>query len=94
MTWENDQVVEVGPAERGKIVAFLGEGSIGVTCGATREEADAWLARYPEDARVMPYLGRSGWNTLVVGGRIPDEEVRESLSRREALVRCGSPERP
>jgi predicted DNA-binding protein (MmcQ/YjbR family) len=86
MPWEGDEVAKVGPPERGKIFAFLGDGSVGVKCGASREEADAWLARYPDDARVMPYIGRSGWNTLVVGGRIPDEEVLEAVEESYRLV--------
>jgi predicted DNA-binding protein (MmcQ/YjbR family) len=27
----------------------------------------------------MPYLGRSGWNTLAVGGGIPDDEILEAV---------------
>ena len=50
----------MGPGERGKIFAFLGEGTVGVKAGATREEADEWLHRYPDDATVMAYIGRSG----------------------------------
>lgn len=84
--WQDDQVAKVGPAERGKIFAFLGDGSVGLKCGASREEADVWLARYPEDARVMPYIGRSGWNSLVVGGRIPNEEILEAVDDSYRLV--------
>jgi predicted DNA-binding protein (MmcQ/YjbR family) len=74
--WEGDTVVKVGT----KIFVFLGSGtSVGVKCGATREEADEWLARYPNDASVMPYIGRSGWNTLLVGGSIPDDELRDAV---------------
>ena len=78
--WEGDVVAKVGA----KIFAFLGGGgggrpSVGVKCGPTREIADEWLLRYPEDAAKMPYIGRSGWNTLRVGGAIPDEEVREAV---------------
>ena len=47
--------------------------------GATRDEADEWLARYPDDASVMAYIGRSGWNTLTVGGAIPDDEILEAV---------------
>jgi predicted DNA-binding protein (MmcQ/YjbR family) len=86
MPWENDQVAKVGPVARGRIFAFLGDGSVGVKCGASREEADAWLARYPQDARVMPYIGRSGWNSLAVGGRIPDEEILEAVDESYRLV--------
>ena len=74
--WEGDVVVKVAA----KIFVFLGSGtSVGVKCGKTREEADEWLARFPQDAAVMPYIGRSGWNTLQVGGAIPDEELLEAV---------------
>jgi predicted DNA-binding protein (MmcQ/YjbR family) len=74
--WEGDIVAKVAT----KIFAFLGSGtSVGLKCGLTRDEADEWLARYPEDAAVMPYIGRSGWNTLQVGGAIPDDELLEAV---------------
>ncbi|MBL8932327.1 MAG: MmcQ/YjbR family DNA-binding protein [Kineosporiaceae bacterium] len=74
--WEGDHVVKVGP----KIFAFLGDGlSVGVKCGATREEADEWLHRHPGDASVMAYIGRSGWNSLRLAGAIPDEELLEAV---------------
>ena len=74
--WEGDPVAKVGD----KIFAFLGDGrSVGVKCGANRAEADEWLLQYPDDARVMAYIGRSGWNTLLVGGAIPDEEILEAV---------------
>lgn len=85
--WEHDHpVIKVGEAERGKIFAFLGETTVGVKAGATREEADEWLARYPDDASVMAYIGRSGWNTLVVGGAIPDEEILAAVDDSYATV--------
>ena len=74
--WEDDVVAKVGD----KIFAFLGAGtSVGVKCGASREEADEWLLQYPHDAHVMPYIGRSGWNTLHIGGAIPDGEILEAV---------------
>ena len=74
--WEGDTVAKVGT----KIFAFLGSGtSVGLKCGPSRDEADEWLARFPQDAGVMPYIGRSGWNTLQVGGAIPDDEIREAI---------------
>jgi predicted DNA-binding protein (MmcQ/YjbR family) len=81
--WEGDVVVKVGA----KIFAFLGDGtSVGVKCGATREAADEWLARFPADAAVMPYIGRSGWNSLTIGGAIPDEDVLEAVDASYDLV--------
>jgi predicted DNA-binding protein (MmcQ/YjbR family) len=76
--WEDDVVVKVG----NKIFAFLGSApgsTVGLKCGASREVANEWLLRYPEDASVMAYIGRSGWNSLRVGGAIPDGELREAV---------------
>ena len=76
--WDGDVVVKVGS----KIFAFIGDptgDNIGLKCAPTREEADEWLDRYPDDARVMPYIGRSGWNILRTGGTIPDGEVKEAI---------------
>ena len=64
-------MIKVGEAERGKIFAFLGGQSVGVKGGLTREVADEWLQRYPDDASVMAYLGRSAWNTPAFDGVIP-----------------------
>lgn len=88
--WEGDVVAKVGP----KIFAFLGDGkAVGVKCGRTRDEADEWLARYPHDAAVMAYIGRSGWNTLRVGGRISDEELRQAVDESYDLVLLSLPKR-
>jgi len=81
--WEGDLVVKVGP----KIFAFLGSGtSVGVKCGRSRDEADEWLARYPDDASVMAYIGRSGWNTLRLDGAIPDDELRDAVDASYEMV--------
>jgi predicted DNA-binding protein (MmcQ/YjbR family) len=80
--WEGDHVAKVG----GKIFAFLGQDGIGVKCAATREEADEWLARYPEEASVMAYLGRSGWNSLSLPGSIPDDELLSAVDDSYRLV--------
>ena len=87
--WEDDMVAKVGS----KIFAFLGSGgsggsegsggsdapSVGLKCGPNREVADEWLKRYPDDAAVMAYIGRSSWNTLRSGGAIPDDELFEAI---------------
>jgi predicted DNA-binding protein (MmcQ/YjbR family) len=86
--WEHDHpVVKVADGRgAGKIFAFLGATTVGVKAGDNREEADEWLARYPDDAAVMAYIGRSGWNTLTVGGAIADEEVLEAVDESYARV--------
>jgi predicted DNA-binding protein (MmcQ/YjbR family) len=92
--WEGDLVFKVGPGDRGKIFVFLGDGrSIGVKAAVTRDEADEWLIRYPQDARVAAYIGRSGWNTLNVRGAIPDDELCEAIDRSYELVVAGLPKK-
>jgi predicted DNA-binding protein (MmcQ/YjbR family) len=85
--WEGDLVTKVGD----KIFAFHGSadqtgGSIGLKCGRNRDEADEWLERYPDDARVMAYIGRYGWNTLNLSGAIPAAEIREAIDASYADV--------
>jgi len=85
--WEDDTVAKVHE----KIFAFFGDDgsglpSVGLKCGRTRDEADEWLARYPDDATVMAYIGRSGWNTLVAGAGIPDDEILEAVDTSYDLV--------
>lgn len=80
--WEGDFVAKVAD----KIFAFLGDTAVGVKCGRTRDEADEWLQRYPEDVSVMAYIGRSGWNTVKLGGAVPDDEIRELVDTSYDLV--------
>ena len=88
--WEGDVVAKVGD----KIFAFVGSGgSVGVKCGSGREEADEWLLRYPDDASVMAYIGRSGWNTLRYGGAIPDDELLQAVDDSYAAVVAKLPRR-
>ena len=87
--WGDGVVAKVGP----KIFAFLGAGTgpgeppgVGLKCGANREAADEWLLRYPDDASVMAYIGRSGWNNLKTGRAIPDDEILEAVDASYAMV--------
>jgi len=93
--WDGDVVVKVGT----KIFAFLGAGKagmIGLKCGPTRDVANGWLLRYPQDASVMAYIGRSGWNSLRIGGAIPDEELLEAVdaSYRTVVSKLPRKDRP
>lgn len=86
--WEEHEhpVVKVGPGERGKIFAFLNADRVGVKAGPSREVADEWLESYPDDATVMAYIGRSGWNDLAFGGAIPDDELLEAIDESYRMV--------
>ncbi|WP_353953663.1 hypothetical protein V6K52_09715 [Knoellia sp. S7-12] len=35
---------------------------------------------------MSPYIGRHGWNTLAIGGAIPDEAMREAIDTSYELV--------
>jgi predicted DNA-binding protein (MmcQ/YjbR family) len=90
--WEGDVVAKVGT----KVFAFLGSPpgtGVGVKCGPSREVADEWLKRYPDDASVMSYIGRSGWNTLRTDGAIGDDEVLEAIDTSYDLVVSKLPKR-
>ena len=90
--WEGDIVAKVGT----KVFAFLGgddSASIGVKCGGSREAADEWLARYPDDASVMAYIGRSGWNSLSIDGAIPADELVEAVDASYEAVVAKLPKR-
>ena len=80
--WEGDFVAKVGD----KIFAFMGRDSVGLKCGANRAEADEWVLQYPDDASVMAYIGRSGWNTLRVNGAIPDDEICEAIDTSYEII--------
>jgi predicted DNA-binding protein (MmcQ/YjbR family) len=51
------------------------------------------VIRYPEDARKMAYIGRSGWNTVKIDGKIPDDELEELIDTSYELVVAKLPKR-
>jgi predicted DNA-binding protein (MmcQ/YjbR family) len=90
--WDNTVVAKVGP----RIFTFLGDphgNTVGVKCALTRDEANEWLDRYPECASVMPYLGRSGWNSLRFDGEIPDDEILDAIDVSYAFALAKLPRR-
>ncbi len=91
--WSEDHlVIKVGD-DPGKIFAFLSDDGVGVKGGATREVADEWLHRYPGEASVMAYIGRSGWNDLSFTGAIPDDELFDAVDESYRLVVSKLPKR-
>lgn len=87
--WDGDVVAKVGP----KIFAFLGGGGVGLKCGANREEADELVHAYPDDVGTMPYIGRSGWNTVRLGAAVPDDEILELVDASYETVVAKLPKR-
>ncbi|MGO9082179.1 MAG: MmcQ/YjbR family DNA-binding protein [Streptosporangiaceae bacterium] len=90
--WDGDVVIKVAA----RIFAFLGSedaGAVGLKCGRTRDDADEWLVRYPGDATVMAYIGRSGWNSLRLDGAICDDELLEAVQASYDLVVSRLPKR-
>jgi len=85
--WDGDTVAKVGD----KIFVFLGPESVGVKCARSRTEADEWLQRYPDDASVMAYIGRHGWNTLRTTGAIEPDELLEAIETSYEIVVSGLP---
>lgn len=85
--WDGDTVAKVGD----KIFVFLGEQSVGVKSATSRQEADEWLHRYPDDASVLAYIGRHGWNSLRLGGAIGEDELLEAIETSYDIVVAGLP---
>ncbi|WP_282777174.1 MULTISPECIES: MmcQ/YjbR family DNA-binding protein [unclassified Nocardia] len=80
--WEGDVVAKVGD----KIFAFFGDTSLTLKCGRTREEADELVRVYPDDVSASAYIGRYGWNSVRVVGKVPEDEVRELIDGSYAAI--------
>lgn len=87
--WGDDLVAKVG----GKVFAFLGGHGVGVKCGRDADEAAELRLRFPATVTVMPYLGRYGWNSIVLDGAIDDDELRELIDASYAAVVTRLPKR-
>ncbi len=87
--WEGDLVAKVG----GKIFVFLGGDGIGVKCGTDADEAAELRHRYPDTVSVSAYIGRHGWNRVIVDGTIPDDELREIVDASYDAVVAKLPKR-
>ncbi len=93
--WEGDEVVKVGD----KIFAFFGSPerlSIGLKCGRRHDDAQEWRDRYPDDVTASAYIGRYGWNSFLIDGAVPEDELREAIdaSYEDVLARLPRSRRP
>ena len=86
--WDHEHpVIKVADGTGGgKIFVFLGTDGVGLKGGPSREAADEWLDRFPGDAAVMAYIGRSGWNNLSFAGSISDEDLFDGVDESYRLV--------
>ena len=85
--WDHEHpVIKVGRGAHGKMGGCRAGDAGGVTAAAPRAAAHEWIQRFPGDATVMPYIGRSGWNDLAFGGAIPDDELLEAVDESYRLV--------
>ena len=67
--------------------------TLGVKCGRDSDEAAELRHRYPDHASVMAYIGRHGWNTVVLDGTVPDDELRELVDASYDAVVAKLPKR-
>jgi predicted DNA-binding protein (MmcQ/YjbR family) len=87
--WEDDLVYKVG----GKIFVFFGSAhresaSVMVSCGP---DAAEWRERYPNAVTVGPYIGRYGWNSVLLESEVPDDELLELIDLSYERVVAGLP---
>ena len=76
--WEGDVVAKV----HDKIFAFLGSDSpltVGIKAGSSRDEADEWLARYPQRRERHALHRPIGMEHVARRWSIPDDEVCEAI---------------
>jgi predicted DNA-binding protein (MmcQ/YjbR family) len=70
--WGEELVAKVG----GKGFAFIGPGTVSVTCDRDAAEAAEWRDRYPGAVSKSHCVGRYGWNSVDWTGAVPDDEMR------------------
>jgi predicted DNA-binding protein (MmcQ/YjbR family) len=78
----------------GKAFAFIGlggDGGVSVKCGRNAEEAAEWRDRYPGAITASHYVGRYGWNSVELAGRVPDDEIRELVDLSYEAIVAGLP---
>ncbi len=87
--WEGDLVAKVG----GKIFAFLGGDGVGLKCGRDADEAGELRLRYPRSVAASAYIGRFGWNRVLLDGGIPDDELEDLVDASYDAVVARLPKR-
>ena len=62
-------------------------------CGRDADEAAELRHRFPDSVSVMAYIGRHGWNSITLDGKIDDEELRELVDASYDAVVAKLPKR-
>ena len=87
--WPGDQVAKVAS----KIFVFLGSADskspvVTVKCGRDAEEARELRDQYPGAVIVSRYIGHRGWNSVLLDGTVPADELKELVDASyEAIVK-------
>ncbi|HKA69048.1 MAG TPA: MmcQ/YjbR family DNA-binding protein [Actinomycetes bacterium] len=92
--WGDDELV---PKVGGKAFAFIDMAGHAVSLRASSVNvAHEWQARYPDDIQPSAYIGRHGWNRVLLRGRVPDSELHEliDMSYETVLSRLARAKRP
>ena len=82
--WEGDVVAKVRRQDL-RLPRQSKTDAIGLKCG-DRETADLLLDRYPGVASKMAYIGQHGWNTFVLDGTIPPDEISDLIDTSYDLI--------
>jgi predicted DNA-binding protein (MmcQ/YjbR family) len=82
----DDTVFKVG----GKAFAFTGTSEPpNVTLKFDAADAEPLRHLYPGTVNVPRYLTRGGWNTVILDGTVPDDELRAWVRRSHEIVAAG-----
>ncbi|RIE02042.1 MmcQ/YjbR family DNA-binding protein [Cohnella faecalis] len=72
----------------GKMFALFGSNGARQSVNLKADPEEAWLMRqqYPESVLPGYHMNKRHWNTVVLDGTVPDEEVTEMLDQSYRLV--------
>lgn len=70
----------------GKMFALVSTRADAVTLKCDPDDAAVFRANYPSDVTPGYYMNKRHWNTVVIGGAVPDEAVRDMVRTSYTLV--------